>query len=229
MASTKQSVINTFRSAGFYPDCPEAVANSLFNDAARTILKSLRVRNAEVVIALVAGQREYSLSDSVLGVVEAYYERSDRASEWALIEQATLDALARGEAGWRVGGVQGIPTRMYVGSGGSGNSSALRVGFDPIPSTSSAGGFPRIRLYVTEYAELTSEEFVYSGLLTNDVYFFHMARAWARRQEPERAQFWEVCYHEALAEESAHVRGRAEGAVASRILSPFAGRLRGQV
>lgn len=226
---TKAEIIQEFLEDGFYPDCPSGVAENLFDNAAKTVLRRLRIRNGSITISLTQGEREYDLSATVLEVQEAYYEQGEGSQNWIPMYATTLDSLARGEYGWRTAGTVSWPSRYYLNTATDSDSNKQRIGFDPIPGTTTGVTYPRVRIYGTIYDPLGDSDIVYGGLLSSDVFLFHMAKSWAIRQDPDKSAYWIKLYQDTLAAESKQLRERAQGAPSARVVSPFNNRLTPQI
>lgn len=224
MPSTVTAIVSSFRTEGFYPDCPSAVAGALFEDVYREVLSTIQIRNTTVSIPLVAGQREYDLSEDVFKVHEAYYEESSDASGWFVLEETSMDALVRLEKGWRAFTGDSRPLRYWTSSTVDGDSGKPVLALDPVPPATTSGTYPRVRLYVTQYAPLTGSETVPSGLLSDDVYLYGMAYKWAVRRDPERAGYWKQLYSDEMVAERKHYQNKLVQAPDIVILSPFIGR-----
>jgi hypothetical protein len=220
MASTVTAIITEFRSL-FYTDCSEATAQTLFNEAYKHVLMNIKCRTAEVILTVTAGTREYTLAEVNQQVNFAYWEPStDLASSWQL-QECNLDSLSIVEPGWQSsGGSTSQPTRYYTTNVSNSDGAIIKIGLDPIPSTTSSGGYPRVRLNVTQYSTLTASETVPEGLLDDNVYLFYMAWRWAIRQDREQMNMWKDAYRESLAENQVFFQKRLVLDGRAQVISP---------
>lgn len=224
MASTFSEVVAKFKGGGFYPDCPSDVANGLFADALKWLTWKLRLRTTTQGISLVAGTREYALDAAVVAIREAYFEPSADASTWQPLLGTTRDLLARSEPGWLGNGDRGTPQRYYVDQAADVDYGKRVVGFDLIPDTTTASGFPVVTLYTVETAELSGGDSLPAGIFTDDVLLYEMAYRWSVRQDPERVGYWQALRKEALGDVDAVNKSVVDDAPAKIFLSPFVGR-----
>lgn len=225
--ATKQDLIDEFRGT-YYPDCPESWAEVYFDRCSRTVLRALRVRNGSYDLSLTDGVQEYDLPTTFLAVREAYYAQGESRQNWTPIAPVSLDQLARGEFGWQQAQTTSMPFRYYLSSATSGSDgeSKLRIGFAPIPDTTTSAGYPVAKLFGTVYSVPDSTAEFYSGLTSDTVVLLSMAYQWALAQDRESAAKWMALYNAELAAQSKQLREMAEGAPSLRILNPMWGRNR---
>jgi hypothetical protein len=225
MASTVASIITTFKS-DFYTDCSDATAQKLFDEAYKHVLMNIKCRTAEVIITVTAGTREYTLSEVNQQVNFAYWEPSSTVAQSYQLQEVNLDSLAIVQPGWQASAATNSqPTRYYTTNVSSSDGAIIKIGLDPIPNATSAGGYPRVRLNVTQYSTLTGSETVPEGLLDDYPYLYYMALQWAIRQDRESAGYWRQLYNQSLSENQAFFQKRLvldEGVIA---ISPFVNRM----
>lgn len=163
---------------------------SLFQDAHRELCKRIALRNTTVAISLTANSQEYDLDPNIYQVHEAYYETSANASDWRILYEKSLDQLVIEMKGWRLAGTSQEPFYYYITSAVSADSAKPQIGFYPIPNRGTSGTYPRVRLYVTQYADLSGSETVPTNLLDDKVYTYQIARDWASSEDPEKFAYW---------------------------------------
>lgn len=218
MASTKLQCVNEFREA-FYPDCPLDTAKTLFDRAYKLVLKTLRVRGDEIVVSLTSGTREYTIDSNILSIKNAYYQRSSNAGNWVNLTPSSLDMMDALTSGWRIAGYTSEPSSYYTNTAVNGNTSILKIGFYPIPQTTTSGGYPRVVLYVNDYADLGDSDTVPPMVLTDNVYLYYMAKQWAERQDAPRVAYWSQLFDAEMVKESNHARGNVENAPRNILVS----------
>lgn len=222
--STVTQLLSKFTDAGFYPDCPDATATTLFNDALKWMTWKLRLRTTMEVISLTQGTREYDLPDDLTNIREAYYQPSATADTWQVLQGTTRDLLARVDTGWLADSSQNVPQRYYVDQAADSDSGKRIIGFDQVPQVTTSGGYPNVTLYTVETADLTLSETMPIGIYTDDVLLYEMAYRWAIRQDPERVDYWKGLRDEALAETDALNKSVVDDAPPQIFLSPFTNR-----
>lgn len=219
MASTVTQIITRFQRR--FRHCEATYAATLFDDAHRTILKKCEVRNTTRAITLTAGTRQYDLASSVYRVHEAYYERTSDPGTWMPIIETSLNRLATISQGWRARSPESEPHFYYITSAVSSDSAKNQIGFEPIPGTSSSGGYPRVQLYVTEYAALTGSETVPENLLSDDVYLDLMSEAYCKENEHEKLELYAVAAAKSLEANAQHVENLQSKGTDFEIVTPF--------
>ena len=222
MADSVDSIIAEFRS-DFYPGCSVTRAGTLFNEAYKKVLKEIKVRTAEVTLSLVAGQREYTISEVNQQVNFAIYKPSVTSSGWKQLKETSLDRLSVIEPGWQSNSdSDSAPSRYYFTAVASGDTSILKIGLDPIPDTTTSGGYPCVVLNVTQNSTLTGSETVPEGLLNNDPYLFYMAYKYASRQDAVKKQYYYEEYVKALADNQEFFEKKLVLDRPFQFISPFA-------
>jgi hypothetical protein len=186
MASTVTAILARFQRR--FRQCEATYAQTLFDDAHRTILKKCEVRNTTRTITLTASTRQYDLNAAVFKVHEAYYETSSDPGDWTQLTETNLSKLVNKSPGWRAGATDSTPTLYYITSAVSTDTAKNQIGFDPIPDTTTSGGYPRVQLYVTEYAALSGSETVPENLLDEFYALAAKKRLEANAQHVENLQ-----------------------------------------
>ena len=129
---TKTDVLTRF--AIHYNDCDATTAGLLFDESHSDILQQISDINSTTVITLTQGQREYTLSDTVIKVTEAYYQDSATESSWYKLRPTSIEELAS-QTNWRAQAQQVRPTEYYITTAVSGNTGIKKIGFRQIPPT----------------------------------------------------------------------------------------------
>ena len=226
MASAVTAIITRFQRR--FRGCDSTYAATLFDDAHRLILKKCQVRNTTRVISLTAGTRQYDLNANVYKVHEAYYERSSDPGTWQVINETNTDKLIELSRGWRARSTSSVPWFYYITSTTDSDTAKNQIGFHPIPDTTTSGSYPRVVLYVTEYAALTGAETVPENLLDDDVYLDLMSEMYCKETEHEKHGFYEKEALKSLEANAQHVENLQSHGVDFEIITPFASGL-GQV
>lgn len=113
----------------------------------------LPIRMTSEDLTLVAGTGEYTTSDSLIARVwTARYLRSSATGDSYRLEHTDFTKLDLNDGDWR--GADNAEPQMFYTTGSS--AGALRVGLYPFPETSSAGGYPTVRLNVSKRAVLAT-------------------------------------------------------------------------
>jgi hypothetical protein len=219
MASTVNQIIARFQRR--FRGVEASYALTLFDDAHRTILKKCEVRNTTRAITLTSGTRQYDLAASVYKVHEAYYERTSDAGTWTPIIETSLSKLAAVSQGWRARSAQSEPYFYYITSATSTDSGKNQIGFEPIPGTTSSGGYPRVVLYVTEYAALTGSETVPENLLDDSVYLDLMSESFCKENEHEKLALYTEAARRSLEANAQHVENLQSRGSDFEIITPF--------
>lgn len=219
-ASTVNAIIAKFQRP--YPDCDATTALELFDDTYRGILKKCEVRNNVVYITpIVAGTTQYDLSPNVYKIHEAYWEDSADPGNWHIITETNTDKLAAVSSGWRARRPIGYAWQYYVTSTTSSDSAKNQIGFVNVPNVSTSGTYPRVALYVTEYAILTGTETVPDNLLDDDVFVYGMCQKWAAESDSMRYEYWKALADDAMARNVQHVENLQNKAPDFEIITPF--------
>lgn len=221
MASTVDQVITKFKRR--FRDCEASYALTLFQEAHRRILKKTEVRNTTRAISLTALTRQYDLDASVYKIHEVYYERSSSASDWKVLTETSIDRLIELSKGWRTTSSQSEPFWYYITSATSGDSAKNQIGFEPVPTVSTSGTYPRVVLYTTEYADLSGSETVPENLLDDDVYTDIMSEMYCKdaRGRLEQYEFYQKAAAQSLEANSQHVQNLQLHTADFEIITPF--------
>lgn len=193
--STKQQTIDRFKY--HYPDAEDTLAEDLFDEAHREILEKIQARNSEVTISLTAGTREYALSDTVVKIWEAYYEESSSTASWYKL-LPTSKAQLSDLGSWRTNAQQVRPSRYYVSTTTSGNTSTRVVGFDTLMPTTTSGTYPRVKLYCTSVATLGLSDDLPVEVYRMTPYVYLMCWRFSLMHQPEKQEYWKHLFEQEL-------------------------------
>lgn len=153
-----------------FADLVTATAERYFNQIHNMVLMELGIRDTTADISLVSGTRAYTLPEADIQIKEAYLIRSSSANDHIRLLKTTEDWMDLHDLNWRNRTSQGGPTRFWVSSAASSNNTLKKVLFDPIPPTTTSGGYPIVRLYVVQNVTLTSTDTVPVELSSSQVY-----------------------------------------------------------
>jgi hypothetical protein len=206
MASTVDQVVAKFRRG--YPDCGATRAGELFADAHREIITRLRLRETIVTINLTDGTPEYDLGDSSLLVMGADYFRS--ATDYTPLNPTSVDHQDYDNPSWRGSLDEGDPLRYYLRNVPSTDTSKQVIGFLPIPDTTTATGYPIVKVYCQVEAAITGAETVPPQLLSDDIYTMTMNHKYAREKDHKKVDFWEKESEKEFHKNTIHVKDRVE-------------------
>lgn len=186
-------------------------------------MQRTHLRGVEVVISLTAGTREYD-AEGLFHVQEAYYEPSSDNNRWVVLQETSLSSIANREPGFRAGQQNQQPWRYWFSTADDSNSAKSVIGLDPIPDTTTATGYPRVRLYGTKYAALSGSDSIPSALLSEDVVLIGMMWRWVMRTDAQKADYWKKNFEKQIDLNVIHTEHKAEG-VNFSFISPFAGNM----
>jgi hypothetical protein len=201
MATTFQTIIDDAQRT--FNDMPDATALTLVRDIDRRVLQHIPLYKATEDITLVAGTREYALNEATVRVWHAEYLEASNSDPEAM-QAVQVEWLNQNVSGWRSTS-RGRPREYYTDY----NLSDLLIGFNPLPETSTSGGYPTVRCYVSRIrlaAQLTDT--VPKGLTSDEVYKTGIRWLWAQETRLEEAEYWRGLYEKHLADEARHYADR---------------------
>ena len=124
----------------------------------------------------------------------AYYRKS--ATETTKLTPVSTDWMDMYVKTWRATTETGTPTKFYVEAVET--SGEVRVGLDPVPDTTTSGGYPVVVLYGTTYQAMLANENVPSIIPSIRVYVEGMKKLYASDRDPERVAIWDELYRREL-------------------------------
>lgn len=222
MASTVAQIIARFRQ--IYSDCDATYAQTLFDEAHKTILQECEIRNTIVSIDLTANTDLYDLDSNIYRIMDAYYKRGTSPNTWVVLYETSIDTQDAKRRGWRMTASPALPYWYYITSAPDGDSAKPQIGFWPAPSETTVGvspnNFPRVDLYCTVYAALSGSETVPTQLKNDKVYLDQMCYRWAYEEHEEDVPKWKKAMEESMAENIRHVKDLQYQAPDFEIVSP---------
>ena len=220
MASTVTEIKAKFTTM-FYPDAPSATVDYLWQDAWHWAITKFRLRENEVDISLTEGVREYDLAGTMAATREAYYKPQEDPSTWQVLYGVSIDQLARVEPGWRGNDNTGDPNRYYIKAKADSDSGQRVIGFDPLPQTTTSGGYPIVTLYCVQLADLTASETVPDFVITDEWFLYEMSARYAVRQDREQTLYWEERARKELDLLQSYIKATSDDVAPTKLLSPF--------
>lgn len=208
MASTVNQVLSKFRRS--FRQIDEPRAKQLFDDAHREILAKCRLRETTIQISLVSGTRAYDISETAIKVLAAEYRFT--STSWRSLMETSVDDLDMNHTGWRSTTVTGTPSRYYLAGANTGNTAKLQIGFDPVPDTTTATGYPIVDVHCIREAVLSLTDTVPPQLDSDDIYVSTMGEKACREIEALRPQweFWNGRAEEDLGKSILWVKNRED-------------------
>lgn len=191
VAAVKAKIIRRF---------PDAAAGDVYleyvNDEHQFLLSQLPLITATEDLSLTSGTQEYAINENCIRVCAAEYLTS--ATDRRSLVATDIDYLNSEEPNWRRRNA-GTPTRFYMYRDADENV----IGLDPKPGTTTASGYPIVRLHQTRVETLTSLSSLPKSILTKDVYVYgaQLRFAMDNRQYADEIPTLKALYEEALAKE----------------------------
>ena len=139
-----------------FPKMTDADALKIYKSVFIEVLAHLQIEGGSDDENLTSGTREYELTydPQIIGNIVVYYLTA--AATATKLTPVTEDWMDENISEWRVTTDTGTPSRFYIGSPTSASLSTQGkqvIGLDPIPDTTTTGGYPIVRIYGTEYEE----------------------------------------------------------------------------
>lgn len=147
-------VIDSFQRT--YPKVTDADALTLFKEVYVEVLAICQAEGGTESKNLTDGTREYELTYDplLLNIREVYY--IDSATTRKKLVPVSTDWMDENVSGWRVDTTTGTPSRYYIDAPTSASLTTegkMVIGLDPIPDTTTSGGYPIITMFGSEYEE----------------------------------------------------------------------------
>ena len=117
---------------------------------------------------------------------------------------------------WRTTTDTGEPTKFYVEAVNT--NGEVRVGLDPVPDTTTSGGYPVVALYGTTYQAMLTNETVPSIIPSIRVYVEGMKKLYASDRDPERVGIWDELYRRELHSTLASINNTIEDLDSPRVV-----------
>lgn len=194
-AITVTTVVNEVKAA--FPDADTTSIVGYMNKVDRKLATKIRLRTNTLTLTLTAGDDTYALSDSVVRIYSARYERSStRSNSYTMTAEdiSGLDLKFRNWQSWA-----NAEPRFYALDTDS--AGAFEVRLAPAPITSTSGSYPNVKLYCSIGGTLTSGGDLPAKIQNTDVYRFGACYHYANDHRKEEATYWLGHYEKALQEE----------------------------
>lgn len=160
VAAVKAKIIRRF---------PDSAVNDVYleyvNEEHQFLLSQLPLITATEDLSLTAGTQEYAINEDCIRIVAAEYLTS--ATDRRALVATDIDYLNSEQANWRRRN-QGTPARFYLYRSATANV----VGLDPKPGTTTASGYPIVRLHQTRVETLSAGSSLPKSILTKDIYVY---------------------------------------------------------
>lgn len=162
------------------------------NAVHRDLVEEFRLATTNIDLTLVANTREYALGDQYSGIWSAEY-RSSSTAQPIPVEPTSVDELDSEYGAWR-DFRSSEPRFFYQYTDAAG---AAVVGFDRLPNTSSSGGYPTVRLYVSIYTALTALGSIPASVRDYKVYVWGLCCEFAKLRKRDELPVFQQLYEDA--------------------------------
>lgn len=190
-AETVANVIEDARVA-----CPDLADDTAalrwLNVVHRNLVEEFRLVTTTTDLTLVAGTREYTLGDEYSAIWSAEYRASSTATPIP-VEPTSVDELDADYGAWR--DFRRTEPRFFYQY--TDTNGAAVVGFDALPQTSSSGGYPTVRLYVSKYVALTGGGNIPASVRDYKVYTWGLCCEFAKLRKRDELPVFEKLYEDA--------------------------------
>lgn len=199
-----------------YPQVQDDQALLYFQQIHHEICNQAQIELDSETHDLVAGTREYALNstDIMTQVRAAYYRKS--ATEKTKLVPVSTDWMDGNVPTWRYETATGEPLRFYVEAVES--NGEVRVGLDPIPDTTTSGGFPVVSLYGTTFQAMLATENVPTIVSSIRVYIEGMKKLYSSDRDPDRFAIWDELYQRELHNTLAYINNTIEDLDSPRVV-----------
>ena len=204
--ATVQNAIDYFQE--IYPECDETRALRYLNRVNKRLLGRLPFRNSTEDITLTSGTRKYDLSANTIKIWAAEYIRTSADDDFYHLTERNVDEMDILWPGWRslTNQSSSTPDTYFVDTATSSDSAKMQVGFYPTPPTSTSGGYPKVRLYVTTMTDYDTTDTVPTDLLDEEVFVAGMCYFWSLRRDKEKNEFWKIRFEEEIHKNIVHLQ-----------------------
>ena len=170
MALTVASAITRMRRK--FTDISSATALEYLNLVHREILHLIPLSVVTEAISLTAGTYSYAINENDARVWAADYFLESGGDPYRL-QGTSYEELNKTQTLWRT--LQSQPTRYAIFR----NADDLVLLLNPVPDTTTSGGYPIVNMYVTRITDLTDVGDLPVALRNTDVYVFGALYRWA--------------------------------------------------
>jgi hypothetical protein len=158
----------------------------------RNLVEEFRLVTTSIDLTLTTTSREYSLGDQYTSIWSAEYRSSATATPIP-VSPTSVDELDSDYGAWR-DSRQSEPRFFYQYTDLNG---AAVVGFDRLPSVATSGGYPTVRLYVSQYAALTAVGSIPASVRDYKVYVWGLCCEFAKMRKRDELPVWQQLYEDA--------------------------------
>lgn len=184
-----------------FPDLSSTIAERYANVIHNQLMRRLGIRETTTDISLTAGTREYDLAESNVSIKSASYIKTSSDNDFIVLERTSRDELDLTDDRWRTRVTRGTPLRFYISSAADADSSEKKIGFDPIPDTTTSGGYPIVRLYHSAIATLSGSDVLPPDISSSQVYLDGMSYLHCKATRKKEVEYWRAQYRLSLDEE----------------------------
>lgn len=185
-----------------YPQISDTVGLVLYKEVLIEVLSRMQVEHGSEDKNLTDGTREYEVTydPQIIGDIVVYYlTDADSATRLTPVSQDWMDANVDN---WRVTTDTGTPTRFYYGAPTSAaltTQGKVVIGLDPIPDTTTTGGYPIVRIYGVEYEEPSATSDIPQAVPNIRVFIEGIKRNWAMDRDPANYPLFKSTFEDELA------------------------------
>lgn len=219
MAYTVQNAIDRF--ALTYGQASTALRLALFLETYWEVLIQCQVEQDVESFNLTAGTREYEMDyDPRMVNVRCVVLVESSTSFTHLVPRST-DWLDKNVHGWRNTTDRGTPDSFYieaVDSAAVTTEGKIVLGLDPIPDTTTSGGYPVVKVYGTVYEILAATDKIPAIFPNVEVFAAGMRAKYAGARDASRAAMFEEQYSRWTHKTLAAINGLVEDADHPRIV-----------
>lgn len=213
---TKTEVIAMFTIA--CKDCDSSTASTLFNQSHIQISRELDTHDYEVSIPLTKGEREFAITSTLKKVLTVYYCPTSGKTGWTQLMPTTLQELEYDDAFQKIT-QQDVPTKYYLRTNladgsvtGQKTISTNMIGLNWYAPTTTSGGYPLLKISGQVVVNLASGDELpdlFDGY--EQLYVYHMAKAFTALVAPENSVYWKKQYDDLLATAKRDIMSREYG------------------
>jgi hypothetical protein len=178
-----------------YGSAGQVWAEELYGRAYNWALDQADLRESSVDIDLVADQREYDLSATLLRASSVEYWSDE--DEYRKLRSVTLSELDQKFDGWRL--EEGEPEHYYIASvAGAGNLAKTVIGFREKPQTATSAGYPIVTVRGQFIDQLGDSDMLPAILRDDAAILDKMYALYAKEKDPKN-----FALYNAIADETA--------------------------
>lgn len=196
-----------------YPKITDAMALPLFKEVYIEVLALCQVEEGTEDKNLTDGTREYELTydPQILKVRAVYYIES--ATSATKLTPVSSDWMDDNISQWRTTTNTGTPARFYIDyptSAALTTQGKAVIGLDPIPDTTTSGGYPIIRIFGPEYEEPAATTDIPQAFPNVRVFIEGMKRNWAMDRDPKMYPLFKKTFEDELTKAQNFINSQIE-------------------